>query len=132
MRLGYISKAARAGALAQGARRQPVKAAPVVLSRGMSQAAAFRAIALACMLHMQANEAGFMAGLDPEYLHQMRVAVRRLRSAFAVFRQRMPADRLAPVADEARMLARQLGTARDWDVFATETMRAIVGAFGGD
>jgi len=132
LRLGYISKAERAGALAQALRRQPVRAVPVVLSRGMTQAEAFRAIGTPCMLHMQANEAGFMAGRDPEYLHQMRVALRRLRSAFAVFRQRIPADKLAPVADEARMLARQLGAARDWDVFATGTMRVIARAFGGD
>jgi triphosphatase len=129
VRLGYLSKAERASGLLARARAHPVKAEPVGLAEGMTQAAAFRAIATACMAQLQANEAGMLAGRDPEYLHQMRVALRRLRSAFAVFRERIPAERLALVEDEARALGRRLGSARDWDVLCTESLRAIVRSF---
>lgn len=132
IRLGYLSKAERASGLLARSRPQPVRAVPVTLAGDMSQAAVFRSIAAACMAQLQANEAGMLAGRDPEYLHQMRVALRRLRSAFAVFRDRIPSECLAPVEEEARALARRLGGARDWDVFCTETLRAIVRAFPDD
>lgn len=56
---------------------------PLVLE--MSPVEAFRLIALSCILQLQRNEAGAIAGLDPEYVHQARVSIRRLRSAFKLF-----------------------------------------------
>ncbi len=129
VRLGHLSKAERGQSLARRVVRVPCKAAAIVLDKRMTQAEALRAIASGCMAHMQANEAGLLSGRDPEYLHQMRVAIRRLRSATSVFRQRVEVDALAPVAVQARVLGRQLGTARDWDVFCVETLRSIVRAF---
>ena len=129
VRLGYLSKAERAAGLLSGVRPHPMKAVPVDLAEGMTQAMAFRAIATACMAQLQSNEVGMLAGRNPEYLHQMRVALRRLRSAFAVFRERIPTERLAAVEGEARSLAQRLGGARDWDVFCTESLRAIARSF---
>ena len=59
-------------------------------------------------------------GDDPEDLHKMRVAIRRLRAARRVFRialQRAAGgDVLAPFDDDLRHLARVLGAVRDLDV----------------
>ena len=65
----------------------------------------------------------------PEPVHQMRVAVRRLRSAIKVFRR---AVRCPPVdaADAGlKALAARLGPTRDWDVFVTETAAKVGAAF---
>lgn len=62
-----------------------------------------------------AREAGTRLGDDPEELHAMRVATRRLRSALDVF-----ADAFAPhrsaLEPELRWIAGELGAVRDLDV----------------
>ncbi|MBN8929776.1 MAG: CHAD domain-containing protein, partial [Rhodospirillales bacterium] len=63
----------------------------------------------------------------PDAVHQARVAVRRLRSAIAVFRPAIGCDAVTEADRHLRMLARALGPARDWDVFMTETAPAIAG-----
>src|SRR5262249_44419213 len=79
------SKADRGFALARGESLAPVKSRPPTLATEMSVDDAFTAVIWASLAHLQANERGMLAGEDPEYLHQMRVALRRLRSAFSVF-----------------------------------------------
>lgn len=55
-------------------------------------------------------------------VHDMRVAVRRLRAAFKIFRGALPREIRKAFADEARWLGHILGPARDWDVFLGETL----------
>ncbi|WP_416669860.1 CHAD domain-containing protein [Egbenema bharatensis] len=66
-------------------------------------------------LRMVEQEEGVLADKDPEYLHQMRVASRRLRTALQVFRHVI---KLPKAAGEKRIaqLTRTLGTLRDLDV----------------
>jgi CHAD domain-containing protein len=78
----------------------------------------------------QANEVGVLASVDPEYLHQMRVALRRLRSALRVFRDSIDAPFAARLRAELGWIARAAGAARDWDVLATQTLPAILHAWG--
>jgi CHAD domain-containing protein len=68
----------------------------------------------------------------PEPVHQMRVALRRLRSAMTVFRP-LP-DGAEPQALKAglKLLNAQLGPVRDWDVFVSETLPNVQAAFPGD
>ncbi len=67
------------------------------------------------------HEAEVLADKDPEELHQMRVGMRRLRSAIAGF---SPALNLAKDANEKQVgkIARTLGTLRDIDVLE-ETLK---------
>jgi len=69
-----------------------------------------------------------------EPVHQMRVAVRRLRSGLAVFRRAVQGERawLDDLALELRSLAALLGVARDWDVFLATTGAEVQRAFAGD
>jgi len=60
----------------------------------------------------------------------MRVALRRLRSAFSVFAPLFPADTNASTAAGLKWLAASLGPARDWDVFVTETLPPVYAEFG--
>ncbi len=55
-------------------------------------------------------------GLDPEGVHQMRVAIRRFRSVLRFFRHMFHGDTMTKLNHELRWLARILGNARDADV----------------
>jgi CHAD domain-containing protein len=61
------------------------------------------------------QEQGVLADQDPEYLHQMRVGSRRLRTALQVFSQVVKLSQKAG-AKRIRNIARTLGSLRDLDV----------------
>ncbi len=132
LRLGHASKAERGYALAQGKGASPVKAAALALDAQGHVASAFAAIAGACIAQMQANEAGVLAGRDPEYLHQLRVALRRLRACFSLFKSALPQAAFAQVLERLREQNTVLARARDWDVFVHETLRALRSQRAGD
>ena len=125
LRLGQASKAARGYALARALRARPVKAAALELDAQSSVAAAFATIARNCIVHLQANEAGILAGRDPEFLHQVRVAMRRLRASFSLFKSLLPQALFAPVLEQMRQPGSVLGAARNWDVFVHEALRGL-------
>ena len=120
------SKAERGYALGDGAGSHlPVKAQASTLVPEMPPLEAFRAIALACVLHLQRNEVGAQQGGDAEFIHQARVAIRRLRSAFKLFSPVLAPPFVAVYAPRWKTLAARLGAARDWDVFLAETLPAF-------
>jgi CHAD domain-containing protein len=71
------------------------------------------------ILHLAPLVADPAAG--PEPVHQMRVAVRRARSALSLFPSDPDNACLIQAADGLKRLGQMLGPARDWDVFMTET-----------
>jgi triphosphatase len=71
-------------------------------------------------------------GEGTEAVHQMRVAVRRARSALAIFRDAVPAGSLDAVSVHFKELGSRLGPVRDWDVFAEETAPAVQQALPND
>jgi triphosphatase len=125
LRLGQASKAERGYALACTESARPVKAVQLVLDKQGSVAASFAAVVRNCMAHLLANEAGFLTGRDPEYLHQVRVACRRLRACFSLFKAVLPPPAFALVMEQLRQQGAALGRARDWDVFVHEMLRAL-------
>ena len=66
--------------------------------------------------HMLHHEGDVYRGEDPEALHKMRVATRRLRSALRVFGAAFPRKALRPYRKRLRNLARVMGRVRDLDV----------------
>ena len=56
---------------------------------------------------------------DEEAVHDVRVAIRRLRSALRTFRDCYPRDARRPVAKHMRRLGRVMGAVRDADVHLT-------------
>lgn len=62
------------------------------------------------------HEAGARTGADIEDVHRMRVATRRLRSAFRFFGTYMALSRQDEIVAGLRDLARRLGAVRDLDV----------------
>ncbi len=120
-----ISKAERGVNLAHDRPAEPVKAAPVKsapldLHQAMMVEDGFATMVQACLTQFQANLPGVLASDDIEYVHQARVALRRLRAVLRVYRRVcvLPGELLAGL----RTLAAALGSARDWDVLCSETL----------
>jgi inorganic triphosphatase YgiF len=123
------TKAARGYALYESADDSPVKAAPLDLPAGSSVGGAFGLIAQNCCDQIRANEAAVMLGEDPEGVHQMRVAVRRLRALLSLFKSVLAGDVRDHLKVELRWLQQQLGPPRDWDVFLADTLAPIEARF---
>ncbi len=100
-----------------------VKAGRPKLGKHMSIERAYQAIIRNCIDQIQANEAGVAKYHDMECLHQMRVGLRRLRSAQAMFRALITVP--DEIANDVEWLVSQLGPARDWDVLAGSTLPKI-------
>ena len=103
-----------------------VKAAALVLSPQLSAGQGFQHIASNCLAQIRGNAAGVELGSDPESVHQMRVGLRRLRSALGLFAGSVR----CPVALQAQLawLGSALGSARDWEVLAGSTLMSAVNA----
>jgi triphosphatase len=72
------------------------------------------------------------AGRTPEGVHQMRVAMRRLRSVLRVFRPACDGPSLRGFDARLRELAALLGPARDWDVWLGGLGAEIEAALPGE
>jgi inorganic triphosphatase YgiF len=77
----------------------------------------------ACLTQLLGSEAAALGG-EAEGVHQMRVALRRLRAILSAFSMLIPEDRRDPLDDEVKWLTKALGAARNYDVFAEETIGA--------
>ncbi len=97
------------------------KAADLVLDPHMPASQALRDIVGNALSHFRANRAAAAAG-DVEGVHQLRVAIRRLRSALVLFGEMLEPHAARRFGSELRRLGRLFGQARDWDVFCTETL----------
>jgi CHAD domain-containing protein len=82
--------------------------------------------------HLLANQAIVEDGRDPEGVHQMRVALRRLRTVCSLLRKDVPSPAFHAFGGEAKWLMQVLGPARDWDVFATTTLARLEKACAPD
>ena len=120
--VGSLTKSQRGYALCREEPTAAAKAAPLALSRDATVWEAFVAICRSCFAHLEANDPIARSGMDPEGIHQARVAIRRLRAAFKVFKPVLPDDRRKRFAAEFRWLQKQLGDARDLDVFSAEML----------
>lgn len=119
------SKSERAFRLLVGAPPAAVKASLVPTAAGMSTIEAFRLIALSCISHLQSNEKGVCDNEQPEFVHQARVAVRRLRSAIRLWEPILPEEFVAQFEPRWQEFAGSLGDARNWDVFFSETLPTL-------
>ncbi|TRZ63810.1 MAG: CHAD domain-containing protein [Rhodocyclaceae bacterium] len=123
-----VSKAERGYRLFQGSPPTPQKAQSVMLGAADAPLEAFRKIALSSLEHLQGNLHGALASNDPEFIHQMRVATRRLRAAMRLFVSLLPAGLAEELVPELRILSTRLGHARDLDVLLTEIATPVMHA----
>ena len=88
---------------------------------------AARRIVRALVAEVAADVPAVLAAGDVRAVHDLRVALRRLRSAAAAFANCFPKKRWNAFRRDARRLARRLGDVRDADVH----LAALRGALGG-
>ena len=119
------SKAQRGYGLASDTSRCAVKAGRLEIEFDVTGDDALAGIIRHCIGHMIANEACVAAGIDPEGVHQMRVALRRLRSALVLFRSFVPAEQYDWLNSEVKWLAGSLGDARDWDAYTAALLSPV-------
>ncbi|EDN67294.1 Adenylate cyclase [Beggiatoa sp. PS] len=112
------SKAARGYALHQFNPPEFHKAGTVKLTANMTTEQAFFHIVWHCLGHLQANEDVVLYGENIEGVHQMRVALRRLRSCLTLYQSLIPKETTKQFRQEVKWITDVLGVARDWDVFA--------------
>jgi inorganic triphosphatase YgiF len=124
LRLEVLSKADRGYRLTEAQRPQPEKAGAIKLSRKMTAAVGFQTVASLCIHHFAANERLFLEASAPEALHQMRVAIRRLRSLMSFFEDILPEGDIGTLRIEIGRLFKTLGAARDLDVLL-EALRNV-------
>ena len=94
------------------------------LVSGTSAGRAFALIGRACLRHLVANVPA-MLGRNEIALHQMRVALRRLRAAMSLFSPLTSDGRLEAIKTELRWLAQELGPARDLDTLLSEVIKPL-------
>ncbi|WP_157216605.1 CYTH and CHAD domain-containing protein [Flavisphingomonas formosensis] len=113
--LGVLTKSERGFRLLKSA-KAAVKTGPVALKPDLDAAHAFQHIAQSCLRQFRLNEALLFEQHDPNALHQARVALRRLRSAFTIHKEMLGDLRFGRLREETRWLALALADARSIDV----------------
>jgi CHAD domain-containing protein len=91
---------------------------------GMSAGQAFTVIGMACLRQLTTHETGTIKR-EPEALHQMRVALRRLRAAISLFGEVVSDDRVEAIKAELKWLGRELAPARDLDSLLIEVIKPL-------
>ncbi len=119
LRIGAESKAARGYRLLAGTAARAEKSQSVELPEIASLQDALALMVGAALGQFVANLPAARAG-DTEGVHQMRVALRRLRTVLVLFGPHLESNATERFNAAIRKMGATLGAARDWDVFAWE------------
>ncbi|MGC2778396.1 MAG: CYTH and CHAD domain-containing protein [Bradyrhizobium sp.] len=119
------SKSARGFDLVAGAAPGAEKPRKPRLDPAVSLDEAFAIILQSSLHHLLQAMPAAVDGRNPEGVHQLRVALRRLRAALHLMQPVGSSSTLDGLAADARWLAQNLSAARDLDVFLAETLPEI-------
>lgn len=121
------SKAERGFALINNTQPSSQRHADMVLSTDLTIYACIRTIVNDALTHVLNNLKSAYAG-QPEGIHQLRVAIRRMRAALFMFRRFFNRETVTAFDNELKRFSRVFGEARDWDVFVTQTLPKVSAA----
>lgn len=124
------SKAERGYILSGAVIPAPMKATHAVIHKRQTAGEAWNAMMQAALVQLVRNVPGFLENAhDIEYLHQLRIALRRLRTGVLLAKS---LGLESPHWDQPlRELLHTLNPARDWDVFLQGTLSQTLAALGG-
>src|SRR5215813_14937354 len=125
VQLAVKSKANRGYALLTAEKAAPVKVVPVAFAPESDVQRAFQIIVRACLHHLVANQS-LMLGGNAEALHQMRVAVRRLRAAISLFSDMLADPQTETLKSELKWITDELGPAREFEILLKHVARPVV------
>jgi len=125
-----LSKAERGYRLFLDTPTGALRAEASTLEAGHNVVEAFRSLALSCVRQWQGNAATALAqgdadAIDPDNIHQLRVAHRRLRALLKIFAPALPETFAGTWNARLRDNANRFGDARDLDVFHAELLEPV-------
>ena len=120
------SKAARGFRLREQSMPPVKKPAPIELHRDVAAHDGLRLIVAEILRHLLSYKPAALAG-DAEGIHQVRVGIRRLRSALRLFEPLLEAHTAGVFQSRLQRTGRIIGSARDWDVFCLEALPKALG-----
>lgn len=121
-----VSKAERGYRLFLDQPELPARSVPSLLKPGEDVLDAFGKLAFGCLRQWQANAHAIAEGRDgPEFVHQLRVALRRLRSLLRLFAPALPDGFAAEWNARLRDNANLMGEARNLDVLHDELLAPV-------
>lgn len=134
--LEAVSKAEQGYRLLSGYTEHPLKGVAPAVVRTDTLADVLKMLIWSCVQHFQNNLSGAMghgtmAGDVAEYLHQMRVALRRLRVVLRMAEKVRANRQLAGLYEDVSALCVALGRIREWDVFIAETVQPMCARMPG-
>ncbi len=114
------------------ARTRPRRIEPPQLASGDTCAEALARIVESASAQIVANRTAVLESEDPDAAHQLRIGLRRLRSALRAFRPLADTPGLRELEGRARALARSVGELRDADVLIDDIFAPAVAALDGN
>lgn len=111
LRLDFTSKSEKGFALLRAEAPSPVKARVL----DISERTLVHGVLSGTLSHFTGNWAALRDGDDAESVHQLRVALRRMKTALRMFGHVMPADGIAELKRDAGRIGSAFGRARDLD-----------------
>jgi inorganic triphosphatase YgiF len=131
VRLGSLAKSDRGAMLAAGESPRAVRAAAALAGEVNVDEAMGRAMN-GCLAQFVANWPAFESGDAVNAVHQMRVAMRRLRAMLGLFHRAFACPEFAALRAEAKQIAGLMGEARNLDVFIALVRNGPQRAFAGE
>ena len=125
IRFGTQGKWERGFRLAAGLSPEPLKAIEPHLSSRMNIEEVMIASFEASLRQWLGNEAAIRETDNPHAIHQMRIALRRLRSLLTLFKQLIPDAQGQSLSAELRTIVHALGEARNLDVFKADLLAKV-------
>jgi triphosphatase len=124
VQLALTSKSERGYRLLDGAQGAPMKFAAVPLTPDMPTRGAFREIGRACLQQIAGNEPAVLKD-DAEGVHQMRIGLRRLRTAISIFAALLEDPQTEKIKAGLRWFTGELGPARELDVLIARVVKPV-------
>lgn len=119
-------KAARGYRLMERSAPTTKEAASIELKSDVAAGDGFRPIVGEILSHLLSNKSAALAG-DAEGVHQIRVAITRLRSALRLFAPLLEPHAAVAFQSKLQRMGQIIGAARDWDVFCLEALPKALG-----
>ena len=124
LQLAVKSKPERGYALLHGSEYPSEKSIDLEIPHNTSVEQAFKAIARSCLRQLLANRPAMLAG-KPEALHQMRIGLRRLRTAISIFKHVVADSQREHIKSELKWITRELAPARELDALNGEVIGSL-------
>ena len=115
LRLDFVSKAEKGFRALLGEKPAPVKAAPIKSKSLATFDDAVTAIISNTLAQFMANWACLRETDEPESIHQMRIALRRMRCGLLIFKRALPNPAFEALRDDAGHQASVFGPVRNTD-----------------